>query len=99
MVMVKHDLDTGRSWSLPFGPGRYGSEAPFAPRQWSESPHAEDAGYLISFITDPEREPLGVCGDRCAGHRSRPSLSHSAAASDLERHSCDLGAGRCAAAH
>ncbi len=50
--LVKHDLDTGRSWSLPFGPGRYGSEAPFAPRQWSESPHAEDAGYLISFITD-----------------------------------------------
>ncbi len=47
--LVKHDLDSGRSWSLDFGPGRYGSEAPFAPRLGST---AEDDGYLISFITD-----------------------------------------------
>lgn len=47
--LVKHDLETGHSWSLEFGPGRYGSEAPFAPRVGSS---AEDDGYLISFITD-----------------------------------------------
>ncbi|MBL8773388.1 MAG: carotenoid oxygenase family protein [Phenylobacterium sp.] len=47
--IVKHDLDTGRSWSLAFGEGRYGSEAPFAPRVGGT---AEDDGYLVSFITD-----------------------------------------------
>ena len=29
---VKNDLKTGESWSYELGPGRYGSEAPFAPR-------------------------------------------------------------------
>ena len=47
--VVKHDLDSGRSWSLPFGEGRYGSEAPFAPRIGAV---AEDDGYLVTFITD-----------------------------------------------
>lgn len=47
--LVKHDLETGRSWSLPFGEGRYGSEAPFAPRVGATD---EDDGYLVSFITD-----------------------------------------------
>ena len=47
--VVKHDLETGRSWSLGFGEGRYGSEAPFAPRVGAK---AEDDGYLVSFITD-----------------------------------------------
>jgi carotenoid cleavage dioxygenase len=47
--VVKHDLDTGRSWSLAFGPGRYGSEAPFAPRLGARE---EDDGYLVSFVTD-----------------------------------------------
>ena len=31
------------------GPGRYGSEAPFAPRIGGT---AEDDGYLLSFVTD-----------------------------------------------
>ncbi|MDZ4373772.1 MAG: carotenoid oxygenase family protein [Phenylobacterium sp.] len=47
--LVKHDLETGRSWSLDFGPERYGSEAPFAPRVGAV---AEDDGYLVSFVTD-----------------------------------------------
>jgi carotenoid cleavage dioxygenase-like enzyme len=51
--LVKHDLETGRSWSLEFGPGRYGSEAPFAPRAGARS---EDDGHLVSFVTDLEAD-------------------------------------------
>jgi carotenoid cleavage dioxygenase len=46
---VKHDLLTGESWTYDLAPGRYASEAPFAPRVGST---AEDDGYLVSFITD-----------------------------------------------
>jgi carotenoid cleavage dioxygenase-like enzyme len=49
---VKHDLETGESWSLPLEPGRYASEAPFAPRVGATS---EDDGYLVSFIIDENR--------------------------------------------
>jgi carotenoid cleavage dioxygenase-like enzyme len=49
--LVKHDLETGRTWNLEFGPGRYGSEAPFAPRIGATE---EDDGYLVSFVTDVE---------------------------------------------
>jgi carotenoid cleavage dioxygenase len=51
--LVKHDFETGESWSLPFGEQRYGSEAPFAPRINAQ---AEDDGYLVSFITDMEQD-------------------------------------------
>jgi carotenoid cleavage dioxygenase-like enzyme len=47
--LVKHDLVTGESWSLPFGEQRFGSEAPFAPRVNAKD---EDDGYIVSFITD-----------------------------------------------
>ena len=47
--IVKHDLETGRSWSVGFGENRYGSEPPFAPRIGAVD---EDDGYLVSFITD-----------------------------------------------
>ena len=46
---VKNDLETGQSWTYDLGPGRYGSEAPFAPRIGGT---AEDDGYLVSFVTD-----------------------------------------------
>jgi len=46
---VKHDLATGKSWSYELGSGRYGSEAPFAPRLGATD---EDDGYLVSFVTD-----------------------------------------------
>ena len=47
--IVKHDLETGRSESLKLDEGRYGSEAPFAPRVGARD---EDDGYLVSFVTD-----------------------------------------------
>lgn len=50
--VVKYDLRTGASDALVFGPGRRGSEAPFAPRAGSA---AEDDGYVLSIVHD-ERE-------------------------------------------
>ena len=47
--LVKHDLETRESWSIEFGPERYGSEPGFAPRTGATS---EDDGYLVTFITD-----------------------------------------------
>jgi carotenoid cleavage dioxygenase-like enzyme len=55
--LVKHDLHTGASTSLDFGPDRYGSEAPFAARIGSSG---EDDGYLVSFVTD-ERTHQSEC--------------------------------------
>ena len=49
---VKHDLHTGESWEVSLDDGRYGSEAPFAPRIGAAD---EDDGYLVSFITDENR--------------------------------------------
>jgi carotenoid cleavage dioxygenase len=46
---VKNDLMTGERWTYDLGPGRYASEAPFAPRIGGT---AEDDGYLVSFVTD-----------------------------------------------
>lgn len=47
--IVKYDTTTGARSSFRFGPGRWGSEAPFAPRDNSQ---AEDDGYLVSFVQD-----------------------------------------------
>lgn len=47
--LVKHDLETGQSWTCEFGDNRFGSEAPFAPRVNARD---EDDGYLVSFISD-----------------------------------------------
>ncbi len=55
--LVKHDLDTGKSWTIGFGPGRYGSESPFAPRINARD---EDDGYLVSFIVD-ENQGTSEC--------------------------------------
>jgi carotenoid cleavage dioxygenase len=49
---VKHDLETGESESYELGEGRYGSEAPFAPRIGGKD---EDDGYLVSFVIDEDR--------------------------------------------
>ncbi len=49
---VKHDLYTGETWDVMLDDGRYGSEAPFAPRVGATD---EDDGYLVSFITDENR--------------------------------------------
>lgn len=50
--LVKYDNLTGAKQTYYYGDHRYGSEAPFAPRDGSTG---EDDGYLVSFVTD-ERE-------------------------------------------
>jgi len=50
--LTKFDSQTAASETYWFGEGRWGSEAPFAPRPGSSS---EDDGYLISYVYD-ERE-------------------------------------------
>ena len=47
--LFKHDLQTGTNTEFEFGEGRYGGEAPFAPRDGAT---AEDDGYLVTFVTD-----------------------------------------------
>ncbi|GAA3245191.1 carotenoid oxygenase family protein [Pseudonocardia petroleophila] len=47
--LLRCDRVTGERQDHRFGPGRYGSEAPFAPRDGSTG---EDDGYLVSFVTD-----------------------------------------------
>ncbi|HNW19054.1 MAG TPA: carotenoid oxygenase family protein, partial [Sphingorhabdus lacus] len=49
---VKHDLETGASEQVMLEEGRYGSEAPFAPRTNAKD---EDDGYLVSFVIDENR--------------------------------------------
>ncbi len=50
--LLRYDLVTGKREEHWFGHGRFGSEAPFAPRDGSTG---DDDGYLVSFVTD-ERE-------------------------------------------
>lgn len=47
--IVKYDNQKGTSERYAFGDGRFGSEAPFAPRPGAS---AEDDGYLVSFVYD-----------------------------------------------
>ncbi len=47
--LLRYDLVTGERREHLFGPGRFGSEASFAPRDGSRG---EDDGYLVTFVTD-----------------------------------------------
>lgn len=47
--LARYDLCDGRCETMSYGPGRIGSEAPFAPRLGSAG---EDDGYLVSFVHD-----------------------------------------------
>ncbi|WP_062344553.1 carotenoid oxygenase family protein [Herbidospora yilanensis] len=47
--LVKYDNLTGAKQTYHYGEHRYGSEAPFAPRDNSSG---EDDGYLVTFVTD-----------------------------------------------
>lgn len=47
--IVKYDNETGAANRYDFGPRRWGSEAPFAPRPGAVE---EDDGYLMSFVYD-----------------------------------------------
>jgi carotenoid cleavage dioxygenase len=51
--LVKYDNETGTSARFDFGDGRWGSEAPFAPRPGATE---EDDGYLVSFVYDANRD-------------------------------------------
>ncbi len=48
-AVVKADTEAGRVECHRFGPGRFGSESPFAPRHNARD---EDDGYLVSFVSD-----------------------------------------------
>jgi carotenoid cleavage dioxygenase len=50
--LQKYDVERGEAETYWFGEGRWGSEAPFAPRPGST---AEDDGHLVSYVYD-ERE-------------------------------------------
>ncbi len=50
--LMKYDVDSGTAETHWFGDGRWGSEAPFAPRPGAVE---EDDGYLVSYVYD-ERE-------------------------------------------
>jgi carotenoid cleavage dioxygenase-like enzyme len=50
--LMKYDTSTGAAQTHWFGEGRWGSEAPFAPRP---DARAEDDGYVVSYVYD-ERE-------------------------------------------
>ena len=50
--LMKYDLETGAAETHWYGEGRWGSEAPFAPRPGAT---AEDDGYVVSYVYD-ERE-------------------------------------------
>jgi carotenoid cleavage dioxygenase len=50
--LMKYDVASGSSETYWFGNGRWGSEAPFAPRAGATG---EDDGYLLSYVYD-ERE-------------------------------------------
>ncbi len=48
--LLRYDrVDRRAGPTTGFGPGRFGSEAPFAPRDGSTG---EDDGYLVTFVTD-----------------------------------------------
>lgn len=47
--LIKVDLEAGTSERFAYGPGIYGSEAPFVPRPGGA---AEDDGWVVSFVTD-----------------------------------------------
>lgn len=50
--LMRYDLETGSAETHWYGDGRWGSEAPFAPRAGAV---AEDDGYVVSYVYD-ERE-------------------------------------------
>jgi len=50
--LMKYDVNSGVAETYWFGAGRWGSEAPFAPRAGATG---EDDGYLVSYVYD-ERE-------------------------------------------
>lgn len=50
--LLKHDLVSGTHQQVRFGPGVFGSEAPFVPRTGAT---AEDDGWVLTYVTDMNR--------------------------------------------
>lgn len=50
--LVKYDNDTGSRQQWDYGPGVYGSEAVYAPKTGATRDDDEDAGYVITLVTD-----------------------------------------------
>lgn len=75
--VVRYDEVTGAKSEYRFGPGRWGSEAPFAPRDGSKG---EDDGYLVTFVQDEreQRSELLIldAADVAAGPVGRVLLPH-----------------------
>jgi carotenoid cleavage dioxygenase-like enzyme len=55
--IVKHDLENNSSIAYHCSPNRYCSEPAFAPRH---NPKSEDDGYLVTYITDMEKNQSEV---------------------------------------
>ncbi len=55
--VLRYDLDTGASTAYWFGPGRWGTEAAFAPRPGAVE---EDDGYVVLYVTDIETQRTDV---------------------------------------
>lgn len=55
--VLRYDLETGASTAYWFGPGRWGTEAAFAPRPGGTE---EDDGYLVLFVTDTDTQRTDV---------------------------------------
>ena len=51
-ALVKYNNDTGQYQRWDYGPGVFGSEAPFCPRLGATRSDAEDDGYLATLVTD-----------------------------------------------
>jgi carotenoid cleavage dioxygenase-like enzyme len=73
--LVRYDTQTGERVSHDFGAGRWGSEAPFAPRDGSRG---DDDGYLVTFVQDENanRSELDIfdAADLAAGPVARVLL-------------------------
>lgn len=50
--LIKYDNETGQRQEWDYGPGVFGSEAPFVPKRGADRSSEEDDGYVITFTTD-----------------------------------------------
>ncbi len=50
--LVKYDNETGQRQEWDYGPGVFGSEAPFVPKKGADRSSEEDDGYVTTFVTD-----------------------------------------------
>ena len=81
----KYDHQTGRVESHPHGPGRYGGEGVFVPRDGAS---AEDDGWLVTYVYDQTTqaaEMVVVNAQDMTGRAGRPSADSRPRAVRLSR--------------